>query len=392
MTTVPELFEVPASNRPTPDAPGRTPRKNLGRRLVIGGLAILLAGEVFAVAPYVGRTAASLQRANLWWVAVALTVELISMQSFAQMQHRMVRAAGAQASLRQILALTYAANAVSMTLPVGAAVSSGYTFRRLRALGVNVSSASFTLLSSGILSTSSFALLALIAGLSFGAAHSSPVVLLISLVLVICTVLALRWVGHRRQLIARLARRALATANRLRGRHAGVGIERVERFMDELSAIRPSRLDWALGLGFAAFSWVADSLCLIACAEAVGLHGSSLALLCTAYLAGMSVSAVSIAPGGLGVIDTAMVLTLAQGHVSLAAAAAVVVLYRLISLAFVVTIGWGVWLRGMGIPRAEFDESPVARVAAPAPALRDTRFRLLRRPPPFRAGRQRGAA
>jgi hypothetical protein len=39
-----------------------------------------------------------------------------------------------------------------------------------------------------------------------------------------------------------------------------------------------------------------------------------------------------------------MVLTLGHGGVAVATAAAVVLLYRLVSLAFVVAIGWSVWL------------------------------------------------
>jgi hypothetical protein len=39
-----------------------------------------------------------------------------------------------------------------------------------------------------------------------------------------------------------------------------------------------------------------------------------------------------------------MVLTLGRGGVAVAVAAAVVLLYRLVSLAFIVAIGWSLWL------------------------------------------------
>jgi uncharacterized membrane protein YbhN (UPF0104 family) len=94
-----------------------------------------LLSESVAVAPYVGRTSSWLRHPNLWWLAAAIMVELTSMAAFGQMQHRMLRAAGGRISMRKIAAMTYEANAVGMTLPAGAAISSGYTFRRLRAWG-----------------------------------------------------------------------------------------------------------------------------------------------------------------------------------------------------------------------------------------------------------------
>jgi hypothetical protein len=48
---------------------------------------------------------------------------------------RMLRAAGGRISMRKIAAMTYAGNAVSMTLPAGAAISSRCTLRRLRTGG-----------------------------------------------------------------------------------------------------------------------------------------------------------------------------------------------------------------------------------------------------------------
>jgi uncharacterized protein (TIRG00374 family) len=240
--------------------------------------------------------------------------------------------------------MTYAANAVSMTLPAGAAISSGYTFRRLRAWGASAPSASFTLISSGVLSTSSFALIALAAALAFGAAHSSPALLVISVLIVAGVLAALRSLSHRPEISVRIGTRLLSVANRLRHLPATTGIEGINKFADELSAIRPRTRDWALGLGLATSSWAADLLCLFACAKAIGLNGATLALIVSSYLAGMSVAGLSVVPAGLGIVDAAMVLTLGHGGVAVATAAAVVLLYRLVSLAFVVTIGWSVWL------------------------------------------------
>jgi uncharacterized protein (TIRG00374 family) len=304
----------------------------------------LLLTELVAVVPYVDRTGSSLRHPNLSWLVAAITVELASMAAFAHMQHRMFRAAGGRVSIHKMVAMSYAANAVSMTLPAGAAVSSGYTFRRLRAWGASVPSASFTLISSGVLSTSSFGLIAAVAVFVFGATQGNPVLPLMSVLIVAGVIAALSWLSHRRDLSVRLGQGLLSVVNRLRHRPVETGFAGVYKFLVDLSAIRPRARDWAMGVGLATSSWAADLLCLFACAKAIGLDGATLALIVATFLAGTSVSGLSVVPAGLGIVDAAMVVTLSRGGVPGATAAAVVLLYRLVSLAFIVAIGWTVWL------------------------------------------------
>ncbi len=49
-------------------------------------------------------------------------------------------------------ALVYAANAISITMPIGTVASSTYTFRRLRSWGASVPLIGFTLVTSSLLS------------------------------------------------------------------------------------------------------------------------------------------------------------------------------------------------------------------------------------------------
>jgi uncharacterized membrane protein YbhN (UPF0104 family) len=135
--------------------------------------------------------------------------------------------------------------------------------------------------------------------------------------------------GHRQPLPSRRPGRS---------RRARARVGRRQGPLPELSAIRPRTRGWALGLGLATSNWVADLLSLFACAKAIGLDGAALTLIVSSYLAGKIVSGLSVVPSGLGIVDAAMVGTMARGAV--AVAAAVVLLYRLVSLAFVVAIGW----------------------------------------------------
>jgi uncharacterized protein (TIRG00374 family) len=50
-----------------------------------------------------------------------------------------------------------------------------------------------------------------------------------------------------------------------------------------------------------------------------------------------------LVPGGLGIVDAAMIFALTQGGVSTLSAAAAVLLYRLISVVLLVALGWLIW-------------------------------------------------
>jgi uncharacterized protein (TIRG00374 family) len=91
-------------------------------------------------------------------------------------------------------------------------------------------------------------------------------------------------------------------------------------------------------------NWLFDALCLWMCCVAVGATGLTATKLVVAYCAGMAAASVPIVPGGLGVIDGALILGLVAGGLTSSSAVAAVVLYRVISLGFIIGAGWLVWL------------------------------------------------
>ena len=125
-------------------------------------LGAVLVAEVVLVAPYLERAWSALDRPDLRWLALAVVTELMSMGAFARVQRRMLSAGGARVPMCRMAALTYAANALSVSIPAGTALSSGYVFKRLRTWGATVPAAGFTIVASGLLSTLSFALLAVV--------------------------------------------------------------------------------------------------------------------------------------------------------------------------------------------------------------------------------------
>jgi uncharacterized protein (TIRG00374 family) len=276
-------------------------------------------------------------------LALAIFCEVASMVYFARVQRRMLAAGGVQLALRRAVAVTFAANAMSVTLPAGSVVSTGYTFRRMRAWGASAPVVAWGMATSGILSTLALAVIGAF-GTTIAGGDTNFLVLAIELVLVIAVAIGLRRVSRRPDLLLRIGDWSLRRANWALRRPALAGQRRIRELLDELSLIRPRTRDWLMGLLFAALNWTLDLLCLIAACRAVGAHGPTLAVALVAYAGGMAASSLPLLPGGIGVVDGALLLALTHGGLSLSTATAAVLLYRLISFVMVAAIGWGFWL------------------------------------------------
>jgi putative heme transporter len=335
------VWVEPAVTRPVARQTATTWRPKW-KVLAFGMMSTVTVVEIVLAAPYLDRAVSALDRPDLRWLALALVAQLMSFGAFARVQRRMLAAGGARVPMRRMAALTYAANAVSRTLPGGPALSSGYVFKRLRLWGATVPAAGFTILASGVLSTLSFAMLAVVGAVLAGNGGLSSLLIVAGAIAVAVAALVTRR-HHQPDLLVRVASRGLVRVNRIVHRAPEAGLAGLHRVAGELSAIKPRNRDWLAGFGFAGLNWVADLGCLLACCHAVGADRSSLALVTVAFLAGMSASSLSLLPGGLGVVDAAMIIALTQGGVSTVPATAAVLLYRLISFALVVALGWLVW-------------------------------------------------
>jgi uncharacterized protein (TIRG00374 family) len=274
----------------------------------------------------------------------------------------MLRAAGTSVPARRMLGLTYAANAVSASLPAGSALASVYQFRRLRAWGAGSPAAGFTLVACGVLSSLAFALLAALGATVAGARSANPISLIAGIASLGAILLAVRQLRRHQAVLVGAAGYLVTALNRLRRRPASGVPSAVRSWFDAMTAVKPVRRDWLAGLLFACLNWAADLTCLIAACRAVGADHATITLGVLAYIAGMSVSSISLVPGGLGIIDSAMILTLTRGGMHPAAAIAAVLLYRIVSYAFIVLVGWAAW-------------TTHHLQARPAPGLADSRLR-----------------
>jgi hypothetical protein len=277
--------------------------------------------------------------AQPWWIVAAVLAEVASMDLFARLRRRLLAAAGVRVRMRDALAGVYAAGAVHLTVPGGAAVSTAYAFRWMREQGAGAAAVTWTLAAGGVISTSALAALAVTGSLLVGAT-SNLLTLVLDAVFVVALVVGVRRLRRRPDLALVAGLHLLTWRNRLLRRPPAQGKASLERSVGQLGLVRPGVQDWSVAVAYGAGNWLFDIGCLAAGVAALGVHGVSLPLLLIAYTAGMAASGISVLPGGIGVVDTAMVLALVAGGIPATAALPALLLYRLISLVGVAAAGW----------------------------------------------------
>jgi uncharacterized protein (TIRG00374 family) len=240
------------------------------------------------------------------------------------------------------LAVTYAGNAVAMTLPVaGSATGTRFTFRRWVQRGADPAVAAWGLLMAGIFSTSALAIIGGIGGLVAGNIATGIIgaaLTLFGIAPFLVVIVALRRPRWRRG-ITKIATPTVARVLALRGRNAVTARTAVESFLDRVAAVR---LGGRTGLGVAAFAllnWIADIACLAACLAAFGatVPWTRLILL---YLAGIAAASFTLTPAGIGVVEVAVAATATSFGIGKTDAMASALLYRGISSWLVIAAGW----------------------------------------------------
>ncbi len=312
------------------------------RRLIVTVVLLLLAGQVVNGWPWLISTFDHFQTPQWPWFVLALVVDVASMGAYARMQRRLLRVGGTAVSLPSAAALAYASHSLSDTLPGGPAFSAVFSFRRMRHLGASAGSASWVIAFSGAVSAGALIAIGVVAGLlATGDTDAASLVAYGTLVaLLVLGVLTLK---RHPGLVAEIATRSLAFGNRLLRHDPQRGAARFHGLIADVSAVRIRPVDLAVTLTLAVVNWLLDALCLYLCMVAVGVESASPVAVLLAYTAGMAALSVPLVPGGLGVVDAALVLGLVAGGTSPADAIAATILFRVITLGMIIGAGWVVW-------------------------------------------------
>ncbi len=346
----------PATSPPAGPAWGRWLRRLLGAVVVGGG-----AYAIYNQRHQVVAGAALLGHLDWAWLVAACAAELASMIAFAHIMRWLLRAGGVRLGLFPMTGITFAGNAMTVSLPGGVAWGASYAFDQLRRRGADRTLAVWVVLASGALD--SFALFVLIVIGVWGAGSTGPArdLRLPAAVLAAIPVLAAVVLFSIRHSVR--CHRAGSTVLRWLGGHLRGG-ERVGRWLSatgsRLGAVQPDPWEWAASSAFAVANGVFDCACLVLSMLALGIAVPWRGLLVAYCLAQIS-AALPITPGGLGLVEGSMSLALIAYGVHTDDAVAAVLLYRIISFWALVPIGWGAWgalayqarrARGEGRPRA----------------------------------------
>lgn len=283
------------------------------------------------------------------WVGVSLVAELGSMIAAAALNRRLLEAAGADLSWATAIALTYASNAVSGSLPAGTAFGTAYTYRQLRRRQVDSAVTTWVLGVAGIASATGLLALTLVGLLLAGSPHMIGGRILIGAAFV-CLAAMLGVLGCRRGR-ATLIKVAVMTIRHLERFARGVGGARHDGdvahpgsdLAARLEVVRLGRFDGLFALSAATSNWSLDVLTLIASLAAVGVTVSP-GRIVLAYALVQLVGAAAVLPGNLGVAEGGLALAVVAGGAPGAAALTGVLLYRVVSYWLLLPPGWFAWL------------------------------------------------
>jgi uncharacterized protein (TIRG00374 family) len=311
-------------------AAGQAPRRSWWRRLrlpllIAAGLALAALG-LWGRLPDPREFLGALTGADYWWVALAAALQAASLAAFAWQQRELMRALGVRLSARRAAAVTLARTAISIAMPAGAAVSAAYAVREYQRGGVSKEHSAASMIVSGLASIGGLTLLYVTGGAAV--LGRDPALLLSPQPLAVVGVLALLTTGA-----VIVGRRVPSFTAAIRGNgRLMTWIRRTLASAQEAwlagAGLRPR--DWAVAVLLFATNWLTDLLCLAATCRAVGLP-IGLVTLAGIYLGVQIVRQVPLTPGGVGVVDTALVAGLTAAGATAVTAAAAVLIYRLLS-------------------------------------------------------------
>jgi uncharacterized membrane protein YbhN (UPF0104 family) len=201
---------------------GRRYGARTGAAVTVSALAALAAAAV-AERGAVTASTAVLGHLHSLWIPAAVLLESASMAAFAIMLRRLLAAGGASVGIRPMLATAYAANAVSVSVPLaGPGLATAFTFRRFTRQGADAPLAGWSLVASGVVSSAAAVLVVVAGGLASGNILAAAVAVSVGLITV--AVLAAVGAAARRPRLGggleRLAAWTLRQASRLSGRPA----------------------------------------------------------------------------------------------------------------------------------------------------------------------------
>ncbi|MEV4508245.1 lysylphosphatidylglycerol synthase transmembrane domain-containing protein [Dactylosporangium sp. NPDC049525] len=307
--------------------------------LVVLGVAVLTLKDKLPDPAQIGATIAS---ANPWWLVLAAAAEMTSLRHFALQQRRLLAGFGVKMSVPRAVAVTFTRSAISFSLPAGSAMSAGFAFRQFRTAGASRRTAGAVAVLSSVLSGVALILMygAVVLIPRGGATgNADTLVLVLGLLVTATVVFALDFLLSRGGRGVSSPQPEHPEDEEKPGPRPGLtarGRAAVGRTVTDLRRLPPR--SWVLSLVHATVNWGLDFACLAATAAAFGID-VSLVRLATVYLTVQLLRQVPISPGGIGVVEVALLAGLVSAGAEQGAAAAAMLVYRLLSCWIIIPLG-----------------------------------------------------
>jgi putative heme transporter len=369
-----------ATAQPSRRPPGLVPSVHtpLGTPHGVRRWAVRVGGPVAIVAvaatalrshlPDAGSLLHALRHADPVWLILAAAAQAVSIAMFARQHTTLLRGFHIPLSNRRSLAITYASTAISVTMPAGGLLAAGFTFAQWRSWGATRTIGATVTVLSGIVSFLGLAGLYLVGSGAALAVHpqslraiGTPALLSIAGILAALALLAAR----RRARPARPPRRR-AVKPAMRPQWINRLTSSARQLWRAAGAL-PWRYTVA-ALAFAATNWLTDLLCLVLTGRALHLRLGLLPL-AGVYLAVQIVRQAPLTPGGVGLIEASLLAGLAAAGAAQSDAAAVVIIYRVLSCWLILPIGalsWSVLHRHNDATATRYPPAVPATVGGPA--------------------------
>jgi putative heme transporter len=280
------------------------------------------------------------------WVPLGILLEAASMAAFAAMFRRLLRAGHVRPRRTEMFATIYAANAMSVSVPLaGPGVAAAYLFRRFTRQGASVLLAGWALLAGGVIASFTWAFVLVAAGLVSGHTIALVITIPVAALAAIAVIVVVAATRHPRlrQILENYLTLALRHGSRLLRWPATDPKLAIRAWTERFGALRLHPSTWALATADSLVNWLTDAAVLAVSIVAVGAAVPWRDLLLV-YAAGIGAQSLSLTPGGLAITEGAISVALVASGLHVRQAVAAAVLYRLISFWLVAAVGWLVML------------------------------------------------
>lgn len=333
------------------DGPAGSGQKAAGRRRHRWGrtvLVLLAAGVILTVIILdrhaLGQSVSALGSLDLRWFVLAILFEIVSLVAFGLSRRRLLRADGDQARFSSVMAITYAGNALSMSIPfAGAQLAVVFSYQQFRRRGLDPAVTGWALAVSAIASSSALAIVLIVGALAGGAPLATAAGFLGAAVFAlpaITVILALRY-PRARAVANHVIAWAVGLVRRII-RKPGLDSAALDEFLQQLARIRLRWPQYGEVFGLAVVNWLADCACLACAIRATGEPVPWAGLL-LAYGAGAVAGSTGVTPGGFLIVEAALTAALAATGMPPGRALAAVLAYRLVNF-WMILLGGGVTL------------------------------------------------